>query len=105
MLPGDGPLHVAVRHALQSVIDPELGIDIVSLGLVYGLSFEGDIARVELTMTTPSCPLGEHLRVEAQRALSAVPGVGRADVRLVWEPPWSPARMSKEARRSLGWPA
>lgn len=102
-LEGEGPLHAAAVAALRLVVDPELGIDIVSLGLVYELRIEGEAARVAMTMTTPSCPLGEHIRVEAARALATVPGLKTAEVSLVWEPPWGPERMSRDARASLGW--
>lgn len=102
-LAGEGPLHTAALGALRLVDDPELGIDIVSLGLIYELRIDVDFAQVALTMTTPSCPLGEHIRVEAARALAAVPGLAGAEVCLVWEPPWGPERMSRDARASLGW--
>jgi metal-sulfur cluster biosynthetic enzyme len=88
--------------ALRAVIDPELGIDVVSLGLVYEAVRSGPHAQVQMTMTTPACPLGESIVADAIQAIeSMVPGVERADVSLVFEPPWSPERMSPEARERL----
>ena len=92
-----------IRQALAGVVDPELGLDVVALGLVYRAEqTEGGI-EIDLTMTTPSCPLGEHMREEAERAIAAAfPGV-RARVNLVWSPPWGPERMSAAAKTALGW--
>lgn len=90
-------------EALRGVIDPEVGIDVVSLGLVYGVDVDGDRVAVSMTMTTPACPLGEHIALDAERRLCALDGIRAAVVRLVWDPPWTPERMSPEARASLGW--
>ena len=94
--------------ALRGVIDPELGLDVVALGLVYGVDVEAGEAdtvdlAVHLTMTTPACPLGEQIVADAETALRALDGVGRIRVELVWDPPWSPERMSPSARQQLGW--
>ncbi|MGQ9365861.1 metal-sulfur cluster assembly factor [Azospirillum sp. A39] len=96
----------AVREALRAVIDPEMGIDVVELGLVYGIDVAPDGAvSVRLTMTSPACPLGEYLRETAESAIRvAVPEAGGVDVALVVEPPWTAERMSPAARRQLGWP-
>jgi metal-sulfur cluster biosynthetic enzyme len=92
-----------VRRVLSNVVDPELGLDIVSLGLVYRVDCKDKAVEIDLTMTTPSCPLGEHIREEAERKVAeAFPGTS-VDVELVWSPPWEPARMSDEAKASLGW--
>lgn len=99
------PTDLDVLRALRVVIDPELGIDVVSLGLVYETSREGDRARVVMTMTSPACPLGEMIVEDARTAVETmVPGVRHADIELVFEPPWSPERMSPEARLQLGAP-
>lgn len=96
-------MDLEVLRALRAVLDPELGVDVVSLGLVYETSREGDRARVVMTMTSPACPLGEAIVEDARTAVeSMVPGVRHADVELVFEPPWTPDRMSPEARRQLG---
>ncbi|HMU40351.1 MAG TPA: metal-sulfur cluster assembly factor [Pseudomonadota bacterium] len=92
-----------VRAALFSVIDPELGMNIVELGLVYRIDVLGDSVEVDLTMTTPACPLGEHIANEAKHAIEAIPGVVLAEVNLVWDPPWTPSRMSPQAKEALGW--
>lgn len=92
-----------VRRALGSVIDPEVGIDIVSLGLVYAIDATGGAVSVQMTMTTPACPLGEHLVLDAKRCIQELPGVQSVEVELVWEPPWEPTRMSPEVRARFGW--
>ena len=92
-----------VRRVLSSVIDPELGLDVVALGLVYKVDCSEDSVDVDLTMTTPSCPLGEHIRDEAERLLAEAYPNARVTVNLVWSPPWEPERMSDEAKAALGW--
>lgn len=96
-------LRARVLETLGTVIDPEIGLSIVELGLVYGVQCEGGAVRVALTMTTPTCPLGEEIRHEAQSKLEQLSGVSAVEVELVWEPLWTPARMSAQARRSFGW--
>ncbi len=88
---------------LRQVIDPELGINVVELGLVYRIEVQGSRVEVDLTMTTAACPLGEQIVMDAQRRVGRVPGVERAHVQLVWQPPWSAELMSAEAKRLLGW--
>lgn len=98
------PDEAAVQAALRTVNDPEVGMNVVDLGLVYGLTIEPGRVAVDLTMTTPACPLGEMITDDARRALKAVTPPGTAiEVRLVWKPAWSPQRMSAEARRRFGW--
>jgi len=99
----DEALRARAEEALRAVIDPELGIDVVDLGLVYRLEAKGDAVEVDLTMTTAACPLGEQILLDARQRLAGVPGVGRAEVKLVWEPKWTADRMSAAARRQLGW--
>ena len=95
----------AVLDVLATVPDPELGIDIVDLGLIYHLETRGDQVRIEMTMTTPACPLHAHLRQAIEQAIrTRLPEVKTVDVVLVWEPPWHPMLMSLDARRRLGWP-
>ena len=92
-----------VREALRLVIDPELGVNVVDLGLVYDVSIEDGSVRVSMTMTTPACPLGESLAEQAEATIRQnVPGVKSASVDLVWEPPWRPSMMSDAARARLG---
>ena len=93
------------RDNLKNVYDPEIGINIVDLGLVYdiGLSGEGAVA-IRMTLTTPGCPLGRYLADSVTGTLRDVPGVTGVDVRVVWDPPWDPdAMMSDWAKDQLGW--
>ena len=93
-----------VRDALREVVDPEVGIDIVELGLVYAIEITRGRVRVDMTMTTPACPSGPQLRDDAAHAIRmALPEAREIDVRLVWEPPWTPDRMSSSAKKRLGW--
>jgi len=93
-----------IEKALKGVIDPEVGVNIVDLGLVYDYRIEADRVVVVMTMTTPACPLGGYLMDEVRETLlREVPGVGEVAVDLVWEPAWEPSMMSEEARRQLGW--
>lgn len=98
-------LREAALAALRDVIDPEVGLNVVDLGLVYGVAVDGGSVRVDLTMTTPACPLGEQIVRDAEARLRDVPGVAAVSVALVWDPPWSPAKMSPHARAALGWEA
>ena len=94
-----------VREALCSVDDPEVGMNIVDLGLVYRIDIAPELVRVELTMTTPACPMGELITDNARRAVAAaLPQNAAVDVVLVWEPPWTPEMMSESARQTFGWP-
>lgn len=99
------PSEEAVRDALRSVDDPEVGMNIVDLGLVYRIDIGPERVRVELTMTTPACPLGDLITDNCRRAVGALlpEGVG-VDIELVWDPPWTPDRMSESARQTFGWP-
>lgn len=92
-----------VTDLLGEVIDPELGVDIVNLGLVYGVEVSTAGVTVRMTLTTPGCPLGAYLDDEVTRSLAQLPGAPTVRVDLVWEPQWSPAMMTDEAKRMLGW--
>ena len=93
-----------IREALFSVTDPEIGINIVDLGLVYGIEVRGNAVRIELTMTTQACPLHEYIAEQARTAVrQAMPEVSAVEVEMVWEPPWNPAMMSASAKQQLGW--
>jgi metal-sulfur cluster biosynthetic enzyme len=95
-----------VRDALREVIDPELGINVVDLGLVYRIEAEEGRLSVAMTMTTPACPLGEYLSAQAEAVVRRVaPEVPEVRVQLVWDPPWSPDLMSPDAKLRLGWGA
>lgn len=101
--PEPDELREATLLALRGVMDPEVGINIVDLGLVYGVEVEGGRARVRLTMTSAACPLGEEIAAEAEARVRSVPGIDDVTVDLVWDPPWSPERMTPAARQALGW--
>lgn len=92
-----------VREALrENVIDPEIGINVVDLGLVYGIDVQDSTAEVTMTLTTPACPLGPYIDSEVRSALQDVPGVEETKVNLVWSPPWDPSKMSEDAKLELG---
>ncbi len=99
----DDELKAAVNEALRGVIDPEIGLDVVELGLVYDVEVKDGAVRIELTMTTPACPMGEQIVADAETRVHRVPGVGEVEIRLVWDPPWDPSRMSEKAKDVLGW--
>ncbi|MEO6433951.1 MAG: SUF system Fe-S cluster assembly protein [Sphingomicrobium sp.] len=98
-----GDLQAAVVEALKSIYDPEIPVDIYELGLIYDVvvSEDGD-AIVSMTLTTPNCPVAESLPQEVELRTLAVPGIRDAEVKLVWDPPWDPSKMSDEARLELG---
>jgi metal-sulfur cluster biosynthetic enzyme len=96
-----------VRETLKQVIDPELFVNIVDLGLVYDIKIDekpegtSDV-RIEMTMTSPACPAGPQLLGQSKDFVGRLEGVGEVDVKLVMEPPWTPDRMTEEARDQLG---
>jgi FeS assembly SUF system protein len=96
-------LKSSVIDALKSVYDPEIPVDIYELGLIYDIdiSEDGD-AVVTMTLTTPHCPVAETLPNEVELRVLSVPGIRDAEVKLVWDPPWDPSKMSDEARLELG---
>ena len=94
----------AVREALRSVDDPEVGMSIVDLGLVYRIDVAPERVHVEMIMTTPACPMGDLISNNARRAVGAVLPEGvDVDIELVWEPPWTPDLMSASAKQTFGW--
>ena len=94
----------AVRDALRQVDDPEAGMNIVDLGLVYGVAVAADAVQVDLTMTSAACPLADLIVERVRSAIDAIVPEGTAvEVRLVWDPPWTPDRMSEIARQHFGW--
>jgi FeS assembly SUF system protein len=88
--------------ALKTVFDPEIPADIYELGLIYKVDIRDDRAvAIEMTLTTPNCPAAEELPIMVENAVASVPGVQSAEISVVWEPVWSPDRMSDEARLVL----
>ncbi|MDC9237092.1 metal-sulfur cluster assembly factor [Clostridioides difficile] len=99
----DEQLKENLMGALEQVIDPELGIDIVNIGLVYDVDLDDDgLCTVSMTLTTMGCPLAGILTEQVQMALSDIPEVKDTNVNLVWNPPWTKDRMSRYAKIALG---
>lgn len=98
----DGDLYEAVVAALKEIYDPEIPVNIYDLGLIYNVEVNGGHVLVTMTLTTPHCPVAESMPAEVELRVGAVPGVGDAEVNLVWDPAWSPANMTDEARLELG---
>jgi len=93
----------SVRSALRFVFDPELGLNIVDLGLVRDISVQDGHVTVQMTLSTPACPLAGTIVQGVEQAVRAFEAVTDVDVQLVWDPPWSPEQISPEGRRQLGW--
>ncbi|MBU6174588.1 MAG: metal-sulfur cluster assembly factor [Planctomycetes bacterium] len=96
-----------VREQLKQVIDPELFVNIVDLGLIYVVDIQpGDEEKqnvaVEMTMTSPMCPAGPQLVANSRQVIEAIEGVGTVDIKVVMDPPWTPDKMTEEARDQLG---
>jgi len=102
-VPANEDLKNNVIDALKSIYDPEIPVDIYELGLIYdvAISEDGD-AVVTMTLTTPHCPVAESLPNEVELRVLSVPGIRDSEVKLVWDPPWDPSKMSDEARLELG---
>jgi FeS assembly SUF system protein len=99
----DPALMAPVLEALKTVRDPEIPMDLVELGLIYELIVKkGGLVYVEMTLTTPACPVAANMPGEVEAAIRAVPDVNDVRVKLVWSPAWTPERMSEEARLELG---
>jgi len=99
----DEALHESIIAALKTVYDPEIPVDIYALGLIYGVDIDADRrVEVRMTLTAPACPVAGQLVSDVANKVGAVPGVSEAHVELVWEPFWTPDRMSEEARLELG---
>jgi metal-sulfur cluster biosynthetic enzyme len=100
-----GNVVAAAWEALRNVYDPELCLDVVSLGLVYDVHEEDGTLVVEMTLTTQGCPASESIQEMAQASIAdAIGGAAKVDLRIVWDPPWSPAMMNDDAARALGFP-
>ncbi|WP_164669490.1 metal-sulfur cluster assembly factor [Virgibacillus doumboii] len=92
-----------VGASLFEVIDPELGVNIMDLGLVYGIAVDvEDNVKIVMTLTTPGCPMHDSIKTGVMRRVSKVEGVGNVLVDIVWDPPWSPVKMSDRAKEMLG---
>jgi metal-sulfur cluster biosynthetic enzyme len=93
-----------VIETLRGTLDPEVGINIVDMGLIYGISINPKNNNIELrlTMTSPMCPVINIMLADVQMRLESLPDVGKVDVKLVWDPPWTPDMMSEEHRLAMG---
>ena len=98
-----GDLYEAVVDALKDIYDPEIPVNIYDLGLIYDVEITPEHhVRIKMTLTTPHCPVAESMPGEVELRVGAVPGVGDAEVELVWHPPWDPQKMTDEAKLELG---
>lgn len=97
-----GEVYEAVIDALKGIYDPEIPVNIYDLGLIYGVEVNEGHAIVTMTLTTPNCPVAESMPGEIELQVGSVPGVGHAEVNLVWDPPWDPGKMSDEAKLEMG---
>jgi metal-sulfur cluster biosynthetic enzyme len=100
--PGSGATKEQVLEALRSVYDPELGINIVDLGLVYEVDLNGGLVHITYSLTTMGCPIGPMIEEQMRQFVSAVPGVGEIEAEMVLRPAWSPEMMTDEAKAALG---
>ena len=96
------PDHDDVMEALENVIDPELGLDFVSLGLVYDVEIEDRDVHITFTLTTPACPIGPTVTEQIKEFVSEIDGVEKVFPKMVFSPPWSPEKMSEDAKFALG---
>ncbi|UCV09019.1 metal-sulfur cluster assembly factor [Dechloromonas denitrificans] len=102
--PNPLPTPDQLRDVLRVVVDPEVGVNIVDLGLVYNVAVSPAAVKVDLTMTSPACPLSDLVIADAEAALhAALPETCAVSIDLVWNPPWDPRMMSDKARENLGW--
>jgi len=96
-------VEAAITKELKKIYDPEIPMNIVDLGLIYGFAWTGDEVTLHMTLTAPGCPVAGVLADEIKLAMEKVPTVAKATVEFVWEPPWTPEKMSEFARRQFGY--
>lgn len=96
-------VEAAITKELKKIYDPEIPMNIVDLGLIYGFAWTGDEVTLHMTLTAPGCPVAGVLADEIKLAMEKVPTVTKATVEFVWEPPWTPEKMSEFARRQFGY--
>ena len=101
--PTSAPDRDDVWEALENVIDPELGLDFVSLGLVYDVELEGNDVHITFTLTSPGCPIGPQVTEQMKEYVSEVEGVEKVLPKMIFSPPWSPEKMSEDAKFALGY--
>src|ERR1043166_2859489 len=93
---GDAPTPDQVREALKVVVDPELGINVVDLGLIYDIQVAEEVVKITYTLTTMGCPVGPLIEQQMQQILTTIPGIANVEAQLTFQPPWTPARMRSE---------
>ena len=96
------PTKEQVFEILGDIYDPEIPIDIVNLGLIYGVDIQDSKVNVNMTMTSPGCPAAQQIVTEARLLIEDLPDVEEANIEIVWDPPWTPEMMSEAAKESLG---
>ena len=101
-MPVNYPTEAAILEALHQVIDPEIGCNIVDLGLIYSVAFADGIAKVTMTLTTPGCPMHESIGGGVRNALAGLEGVQDVEVEIVWDPPWNPSMMTEAGKEFTG---
>jgi metal-sulfur cluster biosynthetic enzyme len=99
---GGAPTAEQVTEALKVVVDPELGINVVDLGLIYDVEVEDEVVKVSYTLTSMGCPVGPLIEQQMQQILTTIPGIANVEAQLTFQPPWTPERMSEEARMAMG---
>ncbi|MCX6022080.1 MAG: metal-sulfur cluster assembly factor [Chloroflexi bacterium] len=92
-----------VIEALRDVYDPEIPVNVIDLGLVYGVDIEGTLVKVTMTMTAPGCPMHAQLSADARDKIVENTEAEDAEIDIVWDPPWTPDRMTEEGKAALGW--
>src|SRR5690348_13235378 len=97
----ESPTVDGIMNALRNCYDPEIPVNIVDLGLIYGVAIVDDDVKVRMTLTTVGCPAHAYLMHQVQTEIEKIPGVKKAEVEIVWEPPWTPDKMNPEARKKL----
>lgn len=96
------PTKAAIAEILETVLDPELGVSIVDLGLIYDIILEKESVKITMTLTTIGCPLFQTIEAEVKEKTLAIPGIKNVEVELTFTPPWDPSRMSEKAKAELG---
>lgn len=91
-----------VMEVLKQCYDPEIPVNVVDLGLIYNVSIEDGTVDVEMTLTAPGCPMHTLIARDVKQKLESIPGLKKANVKVVWDPPWTPDRLSEEAKKILG---
>lgn len=96
------PTETEVIDVLKNVYDPEIGVNVVDLGLIYEVDVNQDVVNVNMTLTAPGCPMHDMISRTAEMAIETLEGVKEAHVSMIWDPPWTPDRITDEGRRLLG---